>query len=1010
MGRKKLQKTLPKLVSLGLVAALCLTSAGAMNAWAGETTGTPTSTVNDADAAGTDGASSLTSSKTEDTEYVSERISNNYSVVSDKYTLPEYKGDDIVFEMGNVVTGEGRTALTADTMNYEDSSQVLGMKRLDEVTLTLNVPEDGQYFVGFNYISYDESILPVKMKMQVDGAYPFYECRSLEFETTWAPNAEPAYDRYDNEVVTIPDKVIQWESKYLMDSSYRHSAPLKMELTKGVHQITLTVDEGNFLLGNIVLSAPYTTKEYTGSEVAEGDELITIQGEDYAYTNDSSIHAVAEYDTSLDPYEVTDTVLNTVDSDSFGTAGQSVTYELEVKKAGYYYIGMNYRQSDKTEFPVFVDVRVDGEIPNTAFEAYGLAYTTKYRTTTLTDDDGNKLSVYLDKGTHTISYTISMDPICYVMEELDRIMSEVNDLALEITKVAGTNSDKYRDLKLTRYIPGLSDTLYGYADRLYELEESCIPYSESDKNVAVMSSMLIAAEQLNSLGDSPDEIPYRIAELSSSTNSANQYLANTIDNLIGNNLAIDRVYVYQEDAKLPGKVNIFKSMWMNIQRFFASFTEQAYSTSNTDSEHLQVWVNRSSQYVQIMQKMIDESFTPETGIEVDISIMPDQYKLVLANSTGSAPDVATGINYTVPYELAIRGALVDMTQFDDFQEAAEPYEPGFFLTGTINDSIYSMPETMNFWVLFYRTDVMEKLGLEAPDTMDDVIDMLPELQMRGLNFYYPTAGMIAMRTFHGTTPLIVQNDGALYYGDASQGTALGEETSVNGFTQLTDLFTIYNMPVNIDNFYQHFRNGDLPIGVADLTAYNLLTNAAPELDSSWEIALAPGTVKEDGTIDRSTCGCAESSVIFKSDEEREQKAWEFVKWWSSTETQAEFGQTIQITYGSEYMWPTANVEAFELLPWDSADKAVIKEFAKNVVDVARVPGTYLLEREMSNAFNDITVNGKNEQTRIDKAVKTIDREIDRKLEEFGFIDSEGNQLEEYEIPTIDRVKKLLGRE
>ena len=70
----------------------------------------------------------------------------------------------------------------------------------------------------------------------------------------------------------------------------------------------------------------------------------------------------------------------------------------------------------------------------------------------------------------------------------------------------------------------------------------------------------------------------------------------------------------------------------------------------------------------------------------------------------------------------------------------------------------------------------------------------------------------------------------------------------------------------------------------------------------------------------------------------------------------------------------------------------------------------MLEREMSNAFNDIVVNGMNEQTRIDKAVKVINREIERKLEEFGYIDSNGNVIKEYKIPTIDSIKKLLGRE
>ena len=62
-----------------------------------------------------------------------------------------------------------------------------------------------------------------------------------------------------------------------------------------------------------------------------------------------------------------------------------------------------------------------------------------------------------------------------------------------------------------------------------------------------------------------------------------------------------------------------------------------------------------------------------------------------------------------------------MAQYDDFKESTDGYEPGFFMTGSINDGIYSMPETMNFWVLFYRSDVLEKLNLEVPQTMDDVI-------------------------------------------------------------------------------------------------------------------------------------------------------------------------------------------------------------------------------------------------------------------------------------------------
>lgn len=1001
MRHKFMTKNVRKTVALGLTAIMLATCAGrlpdakAANESGGAVSGTSV-----------EGSQSATSSSASNEEYSSERIATNYTRTSAKYTASDYKGQTVSYKMSKSAVGSSKDKLTDDVKGYTDDTQVLKLSTDDKAEIEVDVPEDGLYYVGFNFLSYDDSILPISLGLKVDGKYPFYESRTIKLQTTWELG-DPSYDRYDNQVVTVPNKKIQWESEYLMDSGNRHSDPLKVELKKGKHKLSFSINEGNFLMGNLTLSAPETLKAYSGSEKADGSEIITIQGEDYDTTNDSSIHGIAEYDTSVDPYAVGDTVLNTLDSDSFNTAGQKVTYKFKVEKEGNYNIAANYRQSEKTDFPVFVDVAIDGKVPNDAFKSYGMAYTTNYKVATMQDSEGNNLTVHLTPGEHTISYTISMDPICYIMEELDVIMGEVNDLALEITKVAGTNSDKYRDLKLSRYIPNVDKTLQGYADRLFELEKSAVKWSDSDTNVAVMSSMLIAAEQLQSLAESPDEIPYRVAELSTSTNSVNHYLAQAIDNLIANDLAIDRIYIYQDDADVPDGPGFFQSCWMNIRRFASSFTDQAYSTSATNKDHLQVWVNRSSQYVQIMQKMIDEDFTPKTGIDVDISIMPDQYKLVLANSSGNAPDVATGINYTIPYELAIRGALADMTQFDGFKESANNFYPGFFLTGTIGDSVYSMPETMNFWVLFYRTDVMEKLGIAIPDTMDDVIDMLPTLQMRGLNFYYPTAGMLQLRNFHGTTPLIVQNGGSLYSSTAAEGTALGSQSSVNGLTSLTDLFTVYNLPVNVDNFYQHFRNGDMPIGIADYATFNMLTNAAPELSGSWQIALAPGTKKDDGTIDRSVCGCAESSVIFKSDSEREKKAWEFVKWWSSNEVQAEFGQTIQITYGDEYIWPTANMNAMAQLPVDSNSKKVIQETAKNVVDVARVPGTYLLERELSNTFNDIAVNGANLQTRVDKAVKSVNHEFDRKLEEFGYNDSDGNVIKDYKIPTLDSVTKLL---
>ena len=947
--------------------------------------------------------------ETKEIEYTTERLLTGYSAVSAEYTAKEYTGETITFQMDEILKAEYSDKLTEENKDY--GNPVVQVTAGDKIELEVEVPETALYQIEFDYLSNDESILPIEMSFQVDGAYPFYETRNLKFETTWITDGTTDLDRYGNEIVTLPDKDMTWRNKFLMDASYRYSTPLLFSLEKGTHLFSVEMSEGTVLLGNVRLSAPVSIAEYSGFKIAEGKEFISIEAEDFFERNDSSIHAVGEYDASLSPLSSREKVLNILDGDSFKTAGQKVTYQFQVEKTGYYYIAMNYRQTDKNKFPVYVDFAIDGTVPNTAFASYPVEHTTKFQNMTLEDTEGNYLSVYLEEGTHTISLTLSAEYLRHALEEVDDIMNGINDLSLEVTKVAGTNKDKYRDLKLTRYIPDVQDRIYGWVDRLNALgEEAAVLVGvESGEEVAAFAYLLIAAKQLKTLGDEPDELVYRVAELSTSVNSINTQIANFVDVINNNKLSIDRIYIYQEDAKLPKGLNVFQSIWMAIKRFFYSFFGQSYSASNTDKEHLQVWVNRPRQYVEIMQKMIDEQFTPATGIEVDLALMTDANKLVLSNASGDTPDIATGINYAIPFELGIRGALVDLTKFENYKEIFGRYSDGILVSSVIGDSLISLPETMNFYVMFYRTDVLEKIGLEIPNTLDELIAMLPDLQMRGLNVYYPTASMLAMRNFHGTTPIVFQNQGVLY-GETALDVEVDNEKTVEGFTQLTELFTIYNMPVDVPNFYQHFRNGDLPIGIADFGAYNLILNAAPEIANSWEIALVPGVEDEEtGEIYRYMSGGAESTVMFKSDDEREQKAWEFMCWWSSADVQAEFGQLLQIMYGDEYIWPTANLEAFSMLPFPTSDKNVIMEQAENILEAPRLLGSYMLEREMSNAFNDVVVNGKNLRSRIDDVVKTVKRETERKLEEFGYIDSDGTVLREYEVPSVDKVREILNR-
>ncbi|MCX7658662.1 MAG: hypothetical protein N2Z57_08295, partial [Oscillospiraceae bacterium] len=61
------------------------------------------------------------------------------------------------------------------------------------------------------------------------------------------------------------------------------------------------------------------------------------------------------------------------------------------------------------------------------------------------------------------------------------------------------------------------------------------------------------------------------------------------------------------------------------------------------------------------------------------------------------------------------------------------------------------------------------------------------------------------------------------------------------------------------------------------------------------------------------------------------------------------------------------------------------------------------------AYNSIVVDGKNLRTTLDEAAKNVNRETERKLQEFGYMDQNGNVIKEYKVPTLETVRKILGK-
>ena len=143
-----------------------------------------------------------------------------------------------------------------------------------------------------------------------------------------------------------------------------------------------------------------------------------------------------------------------------------------------------------------------------------------------------------------------------------------------------------------------------------------------------------------------------------------------LSGLTSHPITVDRIYVFAGCELPAAKAGFLKSTAEGFKTFFNSFKTNAdsgdYSASYKKSKELQVWINKPVQYVQVLQQLLDETYNAENKTNIRLSIMPSEQKLILANASGTNPDLALSVAYSTPYNFAIRGAAENLLNFDDF--------------------------------------------------------------------------------------------------------------------------------------------------------------------------------------------------------------------------------------------------------------------------------------------------------------------------------------------------------
>ncbi len=883
------------------------------------------------------------------------------------------------------------------------------------LTIAVEVEKTGDYSVALDYLPIDARMTDAELVVGVD---------SVSYDATipllWK-DASPDYsfDKYGNEMLPEQENITDFVINPLMDAqSMVGKQELVFQLASGNHTLSIQSLEQGLKVRSLFLAEKRETDLYDTyiDSIPDGlspvASIIPIEAEKYAVKTDSFIRGTSVKNPALSPYDTYKRRINVIDENSWNSPGQKIAWEFDVEQEGKYHIGFRYAQAAYPGKPSYRRIEIDGKLLFREMEAVAFPQTKggKHSNLVLSGAQNQPYAFYLEPGRHVISMTVTLGDAQEPYRQILGIMQRINDISAEIRKVTGGIADKNRTWDMQVSFPNVISQL---KQCISDIENAYAHLKSGVKDTPSYANDLVyAADILRNLLKKPQTLPNKIKQLSEGDQSANKYLGNMLMTLVKQPLSLDRIYIYGEEQELPpAQASLFHSISNGVKSFFYSFLPEAsqadYSDFDADdSKELKVWVNRPIQYVQILQQIIDADYNRKNHTNIRLSVMRDEQKLILSNAAGNNPDVGLGVNYYTPFDFAIRGAAKNLLDFDDFLPFYnENYNLESLVPMCYQDGVYGAAETLDFQVLFYRKDIFESLELSVPDTWDDVKKIMPVLLQNSMNFSTPIATQGGFKTYNTTSPFIFQNGGT-YLSDDGAEAALRSDATFKGLTAMTDLYNVYGIQASVANFYNSFRFGQTPVGIGGFSMYLQMKLAAPELTGKWEIALTPGQKQADGSVARYQMSNSTACMIFEKSNKSDQ-AWHFLKWWLSKETQIKFSNLLESTLGPEYRWNTANLGAFVQLPYPKKDRDIILKQLSSQKEVVRHPANYMLEREVSNVWNNAVANGKPLIEAVDKAQLNADREILRKLKEFGFLDEDGNLRMDYNTDPVGRLRKML---
>ena len=452
------------------------------------------------------------------------------------------------------------------------------------VSWTVNIPETGVYNIKMIYEALESNTNDVEFSLLIDGESPYATASRITLSKRWINESEIKQDSRQNDIRPGQISTPCWQETPLEDIDGLFNEPLEFYMEAGEHTITFESEKAEFAVKSFIFyqyeaPAAYTAPSDSDLTQAQGQK-ITLEGETAAYKSSRTLYPTADKSSyltsSANGSSPTKTRYNTIGSGSWTQSTQTVTWEFNVDKAGYYKIGIRGRQDQMRGMYSNRRLYVNGEVPCLEANQIKFYYDTDWSITTPKSENGDDLYFYLQAGTNTISLEAVPGEIGEIMGNLDELVYNINSYYRQIRQITGPDPDEYNNYMIDTAIPSIVPDFKEYAKTLRDKKAEIEKLSGSGGTEAeTLEKMAIV---LDKCIKKPDLIPEMMSQIKDNITSVSSF----VNQYREQPLEVDMIEVATSDQDFTScDKSFFGSLGFGFKGFIGSSVSYTHLTLPT---------------------------------------------------------------------------------------------------------------------------------------------------------------------------------------------------------------------------------------------------------------------------------------------------------------------------------------------------------------------------------------------------------------------------------------------